>query len=558
MSDVFSDTFSDVFGSAGTGAPVTAHRYQLAASWSRGGDYTGTLEDVTSYVLDEPEIVASWGRTEPRATEDAAAGSMSFALRNDGRQFSPENTSSPIAGHVLPGTPVRFQVTNPADGTVTTVFKGPIDTFEVDPGAPARDFTATCSDGWGTPGDTKLSTAVFRGQRTGDLITVILDAIGWPGNPGDRSIDAGATVVPYWWVDGVDAQTAILDLVHSEGPPACAWVQNGTFCFRDRHHRVTLPQSLTSQGTYTHTIPAGAVPGDFKILRDSFSYDYGMDHIVNTATLEVTPLVPDVQQVVWSTDSPVSLAANESTTLVIRTDDPFLDLQTPSAAVTYLDDGNVLTSDYHIAGPGSVSFAVSRTSGQSALLTLTAGVNGCYLDQGLKVRATPLKTGAARLFTASDPVSQGRYGNADWGGSAPWAYFYDAQAIADRVVTIYSQPRPSVTFEVDGAISDATLSRVLNTQLSDRITVRNDELGLNGDFFVEKLTHAVKKLGVRHRLTIGAQVVEPYQAANVFTFDVAGRGFNDGQFGLSAANNPATMFRFDTAGHGFDQGVFAV
>jgi hypothetical protein len=531
---------------------MSVRGYTLGVDWSRGGTYDRILEDVTGYVLHSPDIVASWGRSQPRATEDATVGTLTFGLRNDARQFSPENTSSVIAGKQLPGTEVRLQVTNPVGGSIITVSAGPIDSLDVDPNAAAKDFTATCSDGWGKPGDTKLSTQVYQGQRTGDLVQLILDQIGWPADR--RSVDAGVTVVPYWWLEGVDASTAVNDLVHSEGPPAVAYVQNGVFYFRDRHHRVTLTPSLTSQGTYTHTIPAGALGGDHKILAGSFQYHHGLDHIVNSATLEVAPWLPGGREVVWSTADPVMLGANEAVTFVLRADAPFVDLQIPTTDV-YLND-NTFTADYHLA-QGSVSFGLSRTSGQSALLTITAGIGGAFLDLGIKVRGTPLRQGAVRKFTAADPASQSMYGAHDWGGAAPWAHYYDADAIVGRIVSIYSQPCPSVSFDVEGVISAATLARILNTQISDRITVRNDEMGLNEDFFVEQITHTVKRVGARHTLTIGAQVVEPYQAVNPFTFDQAGAGFNDGQFGMDSGLNPDTMFRFDVAGHGFDQGVFA-
>jgi hypothetical protein len=532
---------------------VTVRGYQLAISWSRGGDYSGTLEDVSPYVPKQPDLVATWGRSEPRATSDAAGGKLTFSLLNHGRQFSPENTSSPIAGHVLTGTPVRLNVLSP-DGTTVTVYQAPIDTLQVEDDPVNRMFNVECGDGWGKPGDTKLSTPVYQGQRTGDLVGIILDAIGWPA--ASRSIDSGATLVPYWWAEGIDAQTAVTDLVHSEGPPAAAWVQNGIFYFRDRHHRATRDASLTSQATYTHKVPSGAVGTDNKILRGSFTYDHGLDHIVNSATIEVAPWLPGSESVVWSTDDPISIGASQSVVLVIRADNPFLNLQVPSAAVTYLDDGGVLTSDYHVAS-GSVSFTLSRTSGQSALVTITAGGSGAFLDTGLKVRGTPVEQGAARQFSASDAQSQAIYGDNDWDGTAPWAHFGDAEAIVDQIVAIYARPMPSVTFDVDGVLSSGTLTRILDTQVSDRITVTNDELGLSADFIVEQVTHTIRQLGVRYIQTIGAQIAEPVQAVNPFTFGVAASGFGLGQFALDAGNNPTTMFRFDTAGKGFGQGVFA-
>lgn len=530
---------------------MTTNGYQLAADWSRQGLFTGTLQDVTSYVIDE--VVVSWGRNDGRTLEDAAAGKFTFSLDNSSRQFSDDNQSSPIAGDVLPGTPVRYNKTDPTNGATTSLFLGPMDELDTDPNAEGKDFTASCADGWGLPGDTQLSTAVYQGQRTGDLINIILDAINWP--PDRRDIDPGATVVPYWWLEGQDADSAVDDLVHSEGTPAIAYVQAGVFYFRDRHHRVTEARSLTSQGTYTHTIPGGAVGGAHRILKNSFRRNHGLRNIINSATLEVTPRIPGNRQVVWSSDDPIVLGASEQVVLVIRTEDPFLDLQIPSNQVVYLEDGT-WTFDYHLAS-GSVSFALSRTSGQSAFLTITAGAGGAILDLGIKLRGTPLGKGAARKFTAGNVGSENTFGANDWAGPAPWAHYYDAQVLVDKMVNVYGQARPSISFDIDGAISSATLTEILGQQVSDRITVRNDELGLNADFMVERLTHTVRRHGVRHILTVAAQVVEPTQAANPFLFDVAGHGFNDGRFAMDGVNNPATMFRFDVAGHGFNDGVFA-
>lgn len=522
--------------------------YALSADWSRGGHYTGALEDVSSYVVKGENVVASWGRTEPFTASEAAASKLNFTLNNHGRQFSPENAASPIAGMQRTGTPVRWT----RDGV--GLFTGPIDLLTVEPTRGSSTADIECLDAWSRLGDTELSTAVHQGKRTGDLITVILDAIGWPA--AARSIDAGVTLVPYWWAEGTTAKTAVDELVASEGSPAIAYVRNGVFTFRDRHHRITRAASLTSQGTHTHIVPSGPIGTDHKIVRDTFTYAHGLDRIVNSATIEVTPRVPQNQEQVWGTTDPLALSPGEVVTLIIRTDNPCLDMQLPSATFP-LRAGTDYTYDYQITS-GSISFSLSRTSGQSALLTLTAGGSGAFLPIGVRVRGTPLTEGAARKFTASDPASQATYGLNEWPGTAPWAHYYDAQAIVDQVISNYAQPRPSVTFSIEARLSSTTLARILAAEIGDRIVVRNDEIGLNAEFAIEQLTHVSQQLGVKHTLTIGAQVVEQVQAANPFTFDAAGKGFNDGQFTAYAGNNPATMFRFDTAGVGFNQGVFGL
>jgi hypothetical protein len=101
------------------------------------------------------------------------------------------------------------------------------------------------------------------------------------------------------------------------------------------------------------------------------------------------------------------------------------------------------------------------------------------------------------------------------------------------------------------------MTQFINRKISDRITVRHDLLGFNGDCHIERIERVIHALGkgkVILRLTV--EPCAPTGALNPFTFDVAGKGFNDGQFDLDGVENGATVFRFDVAGQGFDQGRF--
>ena len=684
---------------------MTIRGYRWTADWSRRGDLTGTLEDLTAsglgLVRKDTPIVVTWGRAEPRATVDATGGKLTGAVNNHGRQFSSLNAGSPIAGRVLPGTPVTFSVD--VAGATTMLFAGPMDVPKTDPAA--KSFSIECTDGMGRPGQEQLSTTVYSGLRTGDLMGVVLDAIGWTGG---RAIDPGATVVPYWWVEGQDAATALNDLAHSEGPPALWFVQGGTFYFHDRHHRLTAATSTASQATYTHLLPAGSVPvtnqlanptfesgvtswtafngatraqsstwartgsfsmritpdgvtagpyveseqravypgfewtgtawffngiawvsgvsanlewydaghgylsvtqgvtvplpagaptqvtvrgrppaaaayvsmnvsvsgtpgagvlfyvddpslaptADLKILNGSVDYDDGLNNIVNSVSLEVTPRIPQDVRVVWKTDDPITLAPGETRTIVVRTDDPFILAQVPNPLISYLDDGTY-TYDYRVDA-GAVTVSISRTSGQSLYLTLVGDPTlGAIITTGIKLRAVPLTEGATYKYAAEDPSSVNTFGRNTWDGSAPWAYLYDADVISQRVVAVNAQPRPSVTLSIAG-VNPAHMADIAARTVGHRVTVREDELGLNADFMIERVQHSVRQLlNPLHQMEIGCQVVELQQPANVFTFDVAGKGFNDGAFGTLGVSNPGSMFTFDVAGKGFNDGSWA-
>lgn len=529
---------------------MTAGRV-MAIDWSRNGIFTGPNENVTRQLTGT--ITISYGRNEPRATSEAGAGKMSFQLINILRTFSPENTASPIYGKVLPGTRAQYQVTDPATASIRTLFDGPLDDIDVDTTSAAKPFIATATDGWGSPGAEQLSTSVYSGQRTGYLINVILDAIGWTGG---RDVDPGVTVVDWWWEEGNDAATAINNLVNSEGPPAIAYVEAGTFVFRDRHHRLLRAASLTSQGTHTQIIPAGSGPGgDFKILKDSFVYNHGMKNIFNSVTLTVGQRQPTDVSVVWNTDEQINLAATETRVYIAQASDPFIGaiVPVPMAAGSAPD---TVVGDYTLV-TGSVTITLSRTSGQTCFVTVTAGGGGAVV-QGLALRAVPLPVARTVQIQQEDPGSVATFGRKKWDGAAPWANQYDADAIAQRIVSVYSSPRPTVTFTIAN-VNAAHLAEILNTRISDRITIRNDQLGLNSDFFVENLSHEIIKNGVIHKLTIGAQAVDPAQPTNVFTFNTSGKGFNDGLFGVAGLNNPTQMFILDTSTstQKFDQGLFS-
>lgn len=84
--------------------------YFFSIDWANNGNYTGVGDDVTARVLEDVSV--TYGRDQARALSPIATGSAGFELLNTSRDYSPENTSSPINGFVLPARPVQIQVAN--------------------------------------------------------------------------------------------------------------------------------------------------------------------------------------------------------------------------------------------------------------------------------------------------------------------------------------------------------------------------------------------------------------------------------------------------------------
>lgn len=511
---------------------MTVRGFTIAVDWSQAGSFDRTLEDLSGRV-DNDTIEIAVGRESQKTTAHAAPGRAGVTISdNRDRYLSPENSSSPIYGTVLPGR--RAQIRATAGTSEYMLIDGLLTAFNIDADGRGNPFTAEVSDGYARLGASKLSTQLYQGYRTGDALNTILDIIDWPGL---RSIDPGATLMPLWWVEGDDVVTAINNLVDAEGPPAIAYIQGSTFVFHDRHHRILNAASTTSQGTFTQIIPAGTGPGgDYKVAAGTFVYNHGLADIVNSVTYSVGVRRAAASDEVWSTDDGFTIAAGDVVTITAKASDPFI-----SATV------NIDTT-------ATVSTSLDRTSGASATITLTCSGDGVVTHLGLQGIAYPVVRTVK--VAASDAGSIARFGEQVWpDDSPPYVTAYDAQAIATRIVTGYASNRPTVTFTIAG-YSTAALAKIMTLRVSDRITVRNDSIGLNTDFIVERLVYRVLNLDLVE-LDVGATITDPVQPSNAFTFDVSGHGFDQGAFGAAGIDAAGTVFLFDVAGQGFDQGQFA-
>lgn len=95
-----------------------ATTYNVAIDWTGDQDFADAGEDVSARVLDRgTTLTIRYGRDQARAFSPLAPGRAQFELDNRSRDYSPENTSSPLYGLVLPGRAVRIQ----ADSTPAVV-----------------------------------------------------------------------------------------------------------------------------------------------------------------------------------------------------------------------------------------------------------------------------------------------------------------------------------------------------------------------------------------------------------------------------------------------------
>lgn len=501
-------------------------------------------EDVTEDLLDQG-ITIEYGRDQDRQLSPGAVGRMAFTLCNASRVYSPENADSPLYGELEPARQV--QATASYGGVDYPLFFGRIDDFDIHADRSDRSVSFTALDTLALLQGVNLSTALYEAKRTGEIVNLILDDIGWAGA---RDIDVGATFVRYWWSES-DAFDALQEIVRSEGPPAIAYAApDGTFIFRDRHHRILRDQSLTSQATFAAArvlCDAPAVTGfDYT---PPFVYQHGWRDIVNSVALSVDERMPDPEfSVIWSTDTTFTISDGETVNVDVEAAEPFRDAQD-------LDENDILWNSSTV----DLSITLSRTSGQTLRISIMA-IGGTAIITYMQVRARSVPVTRTIKVLQEDSTSIAAHGRRTYPDTVPWANLSDAQAVAGIILAHYAQRRPLVQMRVVSQ-DPAHLLQVLTRTVSDRITIRNDELGMNTDFFVEQISHTIQRInpdsGPVHAVVLGCERQLLGTSGNPFTFDKAGAGFNDGVFDAQFTDNPVSVFIFDDATQGqFDVGRF--
>lgn len=489
-------------------------RARAFIDWNKNGNYTGGHDDVTDDV--RGEISCSFGRDMSQGLTPILSGRGAFGLNNGKsdiggtlRKYSPRNTASPLFGLVKPARPVLID--RVVNGVTWPIFVAHTDDQPLNPDIAVRQVRVGLVDYLADFRGPKISTQLYAGKRTGEVIDLILTAAGWTGG---RDLDSGATVIPWWWEDGTDALDALQKVVASEGYPALLTMgTTGEVIFRDRHHRLTRAASTASQQTWRGTDGA-AEP----VMAPGTSIDEAWQNVVNDVTIEVGQRAPQAVDAVWQTDENVTLAASASRTVVVSTSDPFMNAVTPASGTDFL-----LLS-------GSISsVSLSRTSGGSTSITLTAGGGGALVS-GLQLRAQAVPVVRTVQRSASDAASILDYGSRGIpsGMDPVWVGEYDAQALADLYVLQRKQPLPTAQVRFMCGVGDEDrLTALLARDLSDRVTIVEPESVTNGAFFVERIEHTIR--GEHEHEIVFALEAAPAAPSNPFIL------------GTSTLNGAATL-----------------
>jgi len=323
---------------------------------------------------------------------------------------------------------------------------------------------------------------------TGTAVGVVLDENGWPA--ADRSIDAGKTTMSRWWAGDVYGLYALRELEQTEGG-FIRETKDGKIAFEDRHHRLVSPH-IVSQATYSDA--GGSLgyrnPKQGNPFKESFGIVRAKVKVYTVGALAVLWTMGET-----GASSP-SMNPGKSRTFWAHFPNP--DSATNAVGVDVWT-APVASTDYTVnsAADGSgtditasVSVAVSKFD-ESMKITLTnndATLPG-YLTL-LQARGTPITVSDPIAVTAEDATSI----------AYPKEYVMKAEglpstAVAQNRVDFELSARkgaiPVLTLNVLANSDSTHLVEALTRDVSDRITVVCGDFGINGSFFVEKMSHTL-------------------------------------------------------------------
>ena len=472
--------------------------YRVQIDWFADGDFTDDIDNVSDDVLARGGLVVEYGRDTARSTAPPMIGASDCLLNNEHRGYSPENPATSRYQFVKPGRPYRVQVAFGADRIpyrthlqyrshtlyraipIIPLFLGYTSRFEQHAEIGDRSVSVTALGTIAKLQRTVVSVEKKGSTRVDTAIGHVLDAAGWPASLSNLS--TGDAVMQHWWVDERSAWDVLVELIATEGAGSLLYEDpDGVLHFQNRNYRTTVTRSTTSQMTLHDGTGLTGYP--YQHLR----YDPRWEDVVSRVTADMIQRAVLASQVVWELGSDLALTAAEVRTIWARPDAPVGNAITP-----------VLTTDYTVSG-GTVSMALNWTAGAAVEITVTA-TSGTPTVSGLQLRAEPWPEVGRTLIEAEqtpDVASDAKTLKlAVWPELDP----NHAQAICDSYLARYGAALPlaELTMRTE---DDAMLEDLLALRPSDRVTVVNAHLGLNTDFWIERIRHTIGA-GVQHDLTL--------------------------------------------------------
>lgn len=477
----------------GAYAPTNS-QYQFWVDWNNDGAFTGEDEYITDDVV---EAEWSFGRDyASQLTGNTTAGTCRLLLKNDDGKYNSFQTASSLYGSLLPGRRVR--ITMKTDSGEAAMWQGFLDTIEPRPSihrVHRAELRATGA--FGLISQRKVNVPMQESVGTGTAVGVLLNEIGWPG--ADRVIDTGVVTMTRWWTGGDISAVQALRSIEDTEAGFVRETKDGKIAFENRNHRTVSPHD-TSQATFADT------GGNYTYF--SVSQADPIKEIFNIVQVEVRFFTEGDLAVLWTSPDAPGIPAGESKTYGANypnaeSPDNAVAVDAWTTPVSGTDWGANSAADG--GGTNLTSFVDLTVEKKDTVMEFTFTNNHpsstAYIVP-FQARGVPVLEDDTVTVKSESPTSQAKYGERTY----PIENHFipdtaTAQTYTEYIRDKYKEPIPIIYLEYSAQKNSSLLEEARVRDVSDRITIQSDaasQLGINADFFVERITHRVYHNGKSH------------------------------------------------------------
>lgn len=515
--------------------------WKISVDWDRKGIFT----EVTDYV-----VSANWFLGFRRPYQEIADDSvLELVLDNSDRRFSPEYSSSPLVGKLVPFRPVRVQSN---DGTLRTHWIGWIERIEPTVSLTGkRTVKITAAGPMMFLKAVETSLPLQENQRADEIIEQLLTEVVFPagmtgvwvlGKVGNSelgtntwlpdptlylALDTGITtfaVAGDNWViqgeasdsrrNGFDVYRAIFDLTAAERG-RFLFSRAGQAVFWNRHH---LVDEASTAATFDDTMI-------------DLMYTYaGQEELKNEVIVVCHPrtIGASVNDILWQLTDKITVSPGKSREISVRYQDE---------SNNRIGGRNVSVTDV-VFSKGSASVTLKAGANSGTITVTNTGTKNAVLTSCM-VRGQKVTDFGQMEAHAIDGLSIADYGRRTLKMNLPAVdNFEDAQAIADFEKSRRSIPRGAVTavtlksHGLEGSAVSNPLnyahSKQLALSLGDRLVIKEGQTyhGKTADY-ASKASYYI--IGEAHKLTAGATLfettwyLEPTPTSYTWKLGIAGR-----------------------------------
>lgn len=478
--------------------------YDLDVDWSGGTDFSGTGEDIDMSRV--RSIVCDRGRDRAsQLTGLSVAGTFRAILDNRSGDYSSYNTSSPIAGNILPNRVIRLRGNSVAQSN-KPIWRGFLTRLVPQPRLQGKDNIAIL-EGVGPLGQInqeKISLAMRTSETADVTMGAILDETQWAA--GDRIFDTAKTTLIRFWADRVFPLTPMRQVEAAEGGFLFE-TNDGKISFGNRHRRLS-GAALVSQATFSDALAAARSYSDIQQFDPA-------ENIFNAFEAEVQLYTNQSIATLWTLAevgaSSVGINPGDSFTWWARYPNPAsavnafgVNAWTTPAASTDWNFNSVAAgggSDLN----GDMSLVAAKFGEAMKLVFTNNHASSVAYVQDLKARGTGITADDPIFIREEDSTSQTQYGKRTWPLRS--RFIPNTQEAFDWAkfnLSIYKDPIPHLVMSYWANRSENMIDEMLLREIGDRVTITaNNDAGLhlNTDFFIEHIRHTILNAGMVHKVT---------------------------------------------------------